>query len=222
MLIDKLRNPWGATEWKGKFSDGDAKSWTKRLRAKLEFVKADDGSFWMTFADFSRHFSGIHVCRVLDGATWASARALGAWKGPTAAGARDEFANPQFALIVAGQPVDLVVTLVQDDTRGHSGDAAEDRPIHLAIYAGDRRLSRGGGDDGGGGRRRGGGGGAPPRALNDTGSYKYGREVLLEPTLNPGSYVVIPSAYKKGSEASFTVRVFWRKDSDASVTLVPL
>jgi hypothetical protein len=56
-----LRNPWGRKEWTGDYSDSSP-LWTKRLKAKLNYVNADDGSFWMTFQDFTRHFEDIYVC----------------------------------------------------------------------------------------------------------------------------------------------------------------
>merc|ERR1719506_1029834 len=48
----QVRNPWGSTEWKGKWSDGDTVSWTQRMQKKLAFEKADNGTFWMSLEDF--------------------------------------------------------------------------------------------------------------------------------------------------------------------------
>ena len=47
----QLRNPWGDTEWKGAWSDG-AREWTPRIKAKVNYVDANDGSFYMSFEDF--------------------------------------------------------------------------------------------------------------------------------------------------------------------------
>jgi hypothetical protein len=58
----RLRNPWGRKEWTGDWCDTSDK-WTRRLRAKLNFVAADDGAFWMCMLDFARHFEEIYVCR---------------------------------------------------------------------------------------------------------------------------------------------------------------
>ncbi len=52
----QLRNPWGMKEWTGRWSDG-SREWTPELRAELQHVDADDGSFWMAFEDFVCNFT---------------------------------------------------------------------------------------------------------------------------------------------------------------------
>jgi len=63
----RARNPWGSSEWKGKFSDMDKPSWTKRLRTKLNYdpdnEDADDGAFWIGFRDFVTQFRNVYVLR---------------------------------------------------------------------------------------------------------------------------------------------------------------
>ncbi len=58
----QLRNPWGRQEWNGAFS---AKSdlWTNRLKQELGHTSANDGVFWMPFADFISHFSSVDVLK---------------------------------------------------------------------------------------------------------------------------------------------------------------
>jgi len=63
-----IRNPWGAVEWKGDWSDYSP-LWTRELRQELgdEFAdnnSPDDGAFWMSYTDMLKHFSGINVCQV--------------------------------------------------------------------------------------------------------------------------------------------------------------
>jgi len=43
-----LRNPWGALEWKGEFSDNHP-SWTKTIVEQIKPKFGDDGCFWMNF-----------------------------------------------------------------------------------------------------------------------------------------------------------------------------
>ncbi|KAK7788264.1 hypothetical protein R5R35_013165 [Gryllus longicercus] len=59
----RIRNPWGdiqdTIEWKGAFSDDDPK-WTgvdTETRKKLEYVKDEDGQFFMKVSHFKRHFT---------------------------------------------------------------------------------------------------------------------------------------------------------------------
>ena len=49
-----LRNPWGQSEWKGKFSDNDTEGWKEnsRIAKTLKHVAEDDGLFWMEYTDF--------------------------------------------------------------------------------------------------------------------------------------------------------------------------
>uniref|UniRef100_A0A8C4M3N9 Calpain 8 n=1 Tax=Equus asinus TaxID=9793 RepID=A0A8C4M3N9_EQUAS len=61
----RLRNPWGEVEWTGAWSD-DAPEWSyidPRQKEKLD-KKAEDGEFWMSFADFLRQFSRLEICNL--------------------------------------------------------------------------------------------------------------------------------------------------------------
>mmetsp|Transcript_59474 Transcript_59474/g.145633 ORF Transcript_59474/g.145633 Transcript_59474/m.145633 type:complete len:490 (-) Transcript_59474:2606-4075(-) len=59
----QLRNPWGTYEWKGNWSD-KSKLWKKHssIAKQLNFVDADDGTFWMEFKDFKKVYTRINVC----------------------------------------------------------------------------------------------------------------------------------------------------------------
>lgn len=60
----RMRNPWGHTEWKGDFSDDDAKNWTPELKEYFEYDKfmGDDGIFFMPFDDYIQEFSSFVIC----------------------------------------------------------------------------------------------------------------------------------------------------------------
>ena len=57
----QLRNPWGQTEWTGKWGDTDSISWAdRRIKQKLSYdpkASGDDGLFWMSFEDFCHSYS---------------------------------------------------------------------------------------------------------------------------------------------------------------------
>ena len=63
LKLIQLRNPWGRYEWTGAWSD-DSPEWDKNPKVKriVRPAKLDDGSFWMTWEDFSRIFQSIDVC----------------------------------------------------------------------------------------------------------------------------------------------------------------
>ncbi|KAF9192684.1 hypothetical protein BGZ51_005073 [Haplosporangium sp. Z 767] len=66
-----IRNPWGATEWNGDWSDQSEK-WTPDAIKALNHEEKDDGRFWMSYKDFLRVFNTIERCRVFD-ASWSVA-----------------------------------------------------------------------------------------------------------------------------------------------------
>jgi hypothetical protein len=65
-----LRNPWGAKEWTGAWSDSSPE-WTAEFRAEVADTKhkfdspVEDGLFWMTFSDMTEHMDKVVVscCR---------------------------------------------------------------------------------------------------------------------------------------------------------------
>lgn len=58
-----IRNLWGCFEWDGAWSRKSA-FWTPDIREILNpKLDEDDGTFWMCFEDFVKHFSGVNVCK---------------------------------------------------------------------------------------------------------------------------------------------------------------
>ena len=72
----QVRNPWGnETEWNGALSDGDM-IWRRnpKLRSELDFSKENDGTFWIGFEDFRKHFSSITVCRYRESFVYSAVK----------------------------------------------------------------------------------------------------------------------------------------------------
>ncbi|KAG0346385.1 hypothetical protein BG004_001849 [Podila humilis] len=67
----QIRNPWGAVEWNGEWSD-DSEKWTPEAIEQLKHLEKDDGKFWMSYHDFLRVFDMIDICRIFD-STWSVA-----------------------------------------------------------------------------------------------------------------------------------------------------
>jgi len=61
----QLRNPWGNFEWTGMWSD-TSDSWSKSPKVAKMCHRgeepANDGKFWMSWADFLRYFSSVGLC----------------------------------------------------------------------------------------------------------------------------------------------------------------
>src|ERR1700749_2640734 len=87
----------------GDWSD-DSKLWTRRMIAKLNFVKSDDGTFWMSWQDFVTHFEDIYICRFFDRRLWIYQHTIQSeWKGLTAGGCTNYYSvqnSPQYSLII--------------------------------------------------------------------------------------------------------------------------
>ncbi|XP_075856561.1 calpain-13 [Microcebus murinus] len=58
-----LWNPWGKTEWKGRWSDG-SREWqeTSDPRKSQLYENKEDGEFWMSCQDFQKNFSHLSIC----------------------------------------------------------------------------------------------------------------------------------------------------------------
>lgn len=56
-----LRNPWGSFRWEGDWSPSSP-LWTEELKKEINpMLEENDGTFWMGFDDFIRHFRSLNV-----------------------------------------------------------------------------------------------------------------------------------------------------------------
>ena len=108
----KVRNPWGRGEWLGEWSDGSPK-WEEhpeveaamREDPRVAFDRdTSDGTFWIVWQDFVKHFNKLYVCR-LFGEEFNQYLIQGEWVGKAAGGAHKSDANagrmlPQLALSI--------------------------------------------------------------------------------------------------------------------------
>jgi len=64
------RNPWGAGEWTGMWSDGNKSGeWTPEMKQAVGFTGANDGAFWMSIEDFVNTSGGVEYARTF-GPAW--------------------------------------------------------------------------------------------------------------------------------------------------------
>ena len=69
-----MRNPWGQFEWDGAWSDR-SNLWTQEMvQAFAPVLDEDDGTFWMSFEDFTTNFDSLDICRVTN---WDELRVRG-------------------------------------------------------------------------------------------------------------------------------------------------
>ena len=68
IYLIKLRNPWGETEWKGKWGD-NSPYWTEEYKRYFKFQKKNDGIFWIDKNDYYDNFDATYICYILYGAT---------------------------------------------------------------------------------------------------------------------------------------------------------
>ena len=110
LQLCKIRNPWGnGTEWTGEWSD-KCPNWSnpkfRDVASRLGHSQADDGTFWMPFADVKKYFDGGGVCFSRE--KWVDYRVRGAFSGNT----------PDFCLeISVNKPVQAYITMSQKDKR---------------------------------------------------------------------------------------------------------
>jgi len=60
----KIRNPWGHTEWKGKWGD-NSDAWTDDAKKQVNLKEGNDGEFWMSLEDYHKHYSSLAVCSIM-------------------------------------------------------------------------------------------------------------------------------------------------------------
>ncbi|CAH1768311.1 162_t:CDS:2, partial [Entrophospora sp. SA101] len=200
IVLIKLHNPWGEVEWNGRWSDNSSE-WQKisiSKRNKLGFKIAEDGDFWMSFEDFTKNFSTLVICRHLNtswftlGKRWYGTILHGRWsiKNKTAGGCINNintfYENPQYSILVH-KPTTLVVALMQKDN---------DKKVtigFICLKIEENRKYR-----------------IHKSTYETVGSvtYKNVREVTTRMTLNSGHYVLIPSTFNNGKEASYFLRIF--------------
>lgn len=62
MLI--VKNPWGESSWKGKWSVDDSNSWTPELKEKFAYhtlKEKDKGIFWIDWDSLCDNFDSLFI-----------------------------------------------------------------------------------------------------------------------------------------------------------------
>ncbi|KAF2870062.1 hypothetical protein BDV95DRAFT_574981 [Massariosphaeria phaeospora] len=110
----KLRNPWGRTEWTGKWSDG-SEEWTPQWMQKLDHKFGDDGMFWISYSDLLKHYQHFDRTR-LFGPEWTISQQWTSVNVPWSV----DYLNTKFKIHLS-KPSPVVIVLNQLDDRYFQG-----------------------------------------------------------------------------------------------------
>ncbi|KAM3624252.1 uncharacterized protein V6R79_021090 [Siganus canaliculatus] len=224
----RIRNPWGQVEWVGPWSD-NSKEWDEvepEEKQKLDY-SADDGEFWMSYADFLNQFSRLDICNLTPDNL--SSNKVGHWKywefdgewrvGSTAGGCRNYAAtfssNPQIFVRLEDLDDDphdgedgctIIIGLMQKNTRSEKRFGKDVNTIGFAIYEFKGRTNVHLGPD------------VLLRkpAVARSQNFINLREVCERFKLPPGEYAIIPSTFEPHRKGKFILRVFTEKQVHSS------
>lgn len=219
IFLIRMRNPWGQTEWKGAWSD-TSEEWLKvgdMERGNLDITVADDGEFWMSFADWCKFFTNADVCRVINTAlisvnkTWNEVVHFGSWTknaepllnrcGGCANHKPTFLQNPQFLFDVTKESDEVLISLQQKDMKIHRR-FGQGENITIGFNVIKVELNR-------------------KYRMHDiltqqvaqTSTFINARTVFMRCTLEQGRYVIIPTTFKPYILGDYMIRVFTDVDS---------
>ena len=183
----KMRNPNGHAGWKGEWSRGSSK-WTYDNKLALGLDKEDSGVFWMAWADFTRLFAEVCVCRLMPNHLEAR---QGGWL-PSVFGAGQAVEIE----VYAHTQVELSLHQEAHSNRGEASFATlKDLGLAVIKLPGDTSAF---GDDGGGGGG-GSGGGSVHGTLVAYGERSAHSSLSIDTTLESDGftnrYLVMPLCF---------------------------
>lgn len=203
----RLRAPSAAGEWRGAWSDKSDR-WSMRMRQMLNYKEDEnDGTFWIAWEDFVRHFNKLYALRMLDD-LWTKVVCRGAWAGLSAGGATNFGTwrhNPQWVIRPRRQGLRMHATLTQLNAAPGRAEAGGDgggregyaHAIGLFVFRGNpppddarRKLYLANEDE-----------------LVAMREPAFKRSVTLEFEIEPSEtpYVIMPCCFEPGCEGQFSL-----------------
>nr|XP_040036652.1 calpain-2 catalytic subunit-like [Gasterosteus aculeatus aculeatus] len=219
----RLMNPWGRTEWKGKWSD-KSDMWSKvRPEDRKNFVDRNDGEFWMELEDFCHYFQNLFICcenpNFIDGdvsCQWKSMTYDGSWVAGITAGGNMSYstfeANPQYRLQVTKinkeeqNDQNIFLSLMQKPQK-QNRKTTKTHPIGLTVFK------------------------IPPgtpqgrvmfsffqrnRPMKQRQLYTNERDLIESYSLEPAEYLIVPSTLKPNMSGDFVLTVYTKTDAKMS------
>ncbi|XP_037605083.1 calpain-1 catalytic subunit-like [Sebastes umbrosus] len=220
----RLMNPWGRTEWNGKWSD-KSDVWGRISRKDRDkCFDRNDGEFWMELEDFCHHFQMLSICcenpNFIDGdltCQWKSMTYDGSWVAGRSAGGNTLYSsfatNPQYRMQVTiideeeQGDKNIFLSLMQKPQQQQKRKSVQSYPIGLTVYKIPPGTPQG--------RLRSSFFRAnTPMKLEQY--YTYDRDLVKEHSLEPGEYVIIPSTMKPHMSADFVLTVYSKAETKIS------
>uniref|UniRef100_A0A665WLR4 Calpain catalytic domain-containing protein n=1 Tax=Echeneis naucrates TaxID=173247 RepID=A0A665WLR4_ECHNA len=215
----RIMNPWGKTEWNGKWSD-KSDVWERvRQEDREKCFDRDDGEFWMALEDFCHYFNMVSICcenpNFIDGdlnCQWQVMIYDGSWVAGASAGGNLSYCesttfatNPQYRIQVSiidrkeQDDKNILLSLMQKPQHDNRKQRRS-HPIGLTVFKG----------------RLGSSFFNRNRPLKSRQMYSYNRDVIEMHSLEPGEYVVVPSTVRPNMSAEFVLSVFTKSESHAA------
>jgi calpain-15 len=108
-----IRNSWGVFDWTGDWGV-TSPLWTSKMKAALSpNLGENDGTFWMSFDDFLRHFSRVNICHV---SSYQEARMKGLFK-KVVVNNRLRVTSQWYYSVTASSTAEVYIGLHQNDKR---------------------------------------------------------------------------------------------------------
>uniref|UniRef100_A0A4W6FN14 Calpain catalytic domain-containing protein n=2 Tax=Lates calcarifer TaxID=8187 RepID=A0A4W6FN14_LATCA len=220
----RIMNPWGKTEWNGKWSD-KSDLWNSVSQADREkCFNRDNGEFWMELEDFCHYFLMMFICcenpNFLDGDTdtqWKCQIYDGKWVAGRSAGGNvnsSTFAtNPQYRIQVTildkdeKEDQNILISLMQKPEQGHRKKRRLN-PVGLTLFKVPPGTPAG---------RLGSDFFRRSQPVKQRQMYDYARDLIEQHSLQPGEYVIVPSTMKPYTSAEFVLSVYTKTDAKISV-----
>ncbi|XP_063086400.1 calpain-13 isoform X3 [Cavia porcellus] len=217
--IIRLWNPWGNTEWRGRWGDG-SQEWqeTQDPRKRQLYHNKDDGEFWMSCQDFQENFVSLFICNQIPITLDHGLRPHERWsqiifKNQVVPGnsTGNPRRNAQYFFSVGesqgGNNVVVSFTVMPQSLKAEE----QGFPLSFQVFKFQKFQER-----------------LPPTFFSP---FRNAAQVIEYETkhnftksfqLNPGTYVVVPSARRK--EAKFLLRIFLKmtasnRNSDSNFNL---
>ena len=211
----RLRNPWGHTEWNGKWCDDseEVEKNKKRILKVLEEKYADtnekidfsknDGTFLMRYSDFRKIFNNFLFCQNFP-PNYIGVRFYDQWTEENAGGIPktdnkqeyiDFMKNPQY-YINLGRRGKLIVNLLQDDSRLLGFTPGEyNKKVCVTLFKTKNKMPKN----------------IYSEAIKSS-LITQRRDLYFEAIVEKGEYIIMPSTYKKGDCSSFIIEFYFEDE----------